>query len=300
MKTLQIGLSLLCFQFEIRKIFSLRVQSFTKNEIKSEGPLHSIEAPVLIKDIVPLSSRQQWWRHIQTRSKNELIQVIQRGTILEQELCHALELIQASTDSQHDDPIYASSMGSSCSIDQLPVYDFCQALFDDTDVLCDFSIYTPIHETLVLSCNMAQSTLSSRAYTSIIINLGGGSTQWRFESQKNDNEDAYKASSSVTRTWLGNSFSMGWNSPHSLFADSASGTDIVASTITTPGDVLIIPSFWWFQSMANNDRANISIHSKRCGSNDLKALARHILNKGVLPTENPEIVIKQLFEFIDR
>jgi hypothetical protein len=59
-------------------------------------------------------------------------------------------------------------------MDQLPNYDFCESLFEDPAVLPCFSEYTPMHDTLEMSRHGAASTLSYRAYTSIVITRCGG------------------------------------------------------------------------------------------------------------------------------
>jgi hypothetical protein len=265
-------------------------------------PLGHVPQPLIIAQAIDIQERRQWWKHIQTRSKNEIVQV-RRGTkVYDQELIDALELLQLAVE-----PVHVTSLGSSCSMDQLPNYDFCESLFEDPDVLSCFSEYTPMHDTLELSCHGAVSTLSSRAYTSIVITLGGGELEWRLEPQTTESLKAHDASSAVTRTWNGQDFSWGWNSRERLEPHTADMT--VLAITTTPGDVLIIPNNWWFQSCAVGP-ANISVHSKRCGSKDLPKLIQHILGGGAAgdPTSassssssagDPQEMVHELFERIE-
>jgi hypothetical protein len=263
-------------------------------------PIQDIHKPLVLSEIVNVQDRREWWKHIKTRSKNELVQVHRQAShgVFEQELVHALELLQTASE-----PLYVTSIGSSCSTDQLPIYDFCQSLFDDNDVdvLAYFSSYTPMHDSLFLSCHDAVSTLCSRAYTSAVVNIGGGSVEWSFFENPTAEDDinfqAFDSYAAVTRTWNGHEFSLGWNSPHHLSLEDNSMA--ITRLTTRPGDVLIIPSFWWFQSRAKGP-ANISIHSKRCGVNDLPVLIQHILgDKEIISGGDPQDMVQQLFECIE-
>ena len=99
----------------------------------STTPIRDLYKPVLLSEIVNVRDRRSWWKHIQTRSKNELVQVHRQlsDATFEQELIHALALLQTASE-----PIYVSSIGSSCSTDQLPIYEFCESLFDTDVQMC--------------------------------------------------------------------------------------------------------------------------------------------------------------------
>ena len=175
---------------------------------------------VILKQVLDVSTRRSWWKHIQTRSKDELIEVENQrhqrnqrkrrypyyadgelygyddddddyddDSVYEQQLLPTLKQLQESSD-----PLYVTSIGSSCSLDQLPIHDFIEeSLFglgrsgregvsEDLlhDILPEFSTFLPIHDTLVISSNEAISTLCSNTYTSIILNLGGGTIEYKF------------------------------------------------------------------------------------------------------------------------
>jgi hypothetical protein len=197
------------------------------------------------------------------------------------------------------EPILVSSIGSSCSTDQLPIYDCCQSFFRDSDILPHFSSYTPMHDQLVISCNQAKSTMCSKFYTTIIVSLGGGSVDYWLEPQTSHNQKTYDASRAVTRTWEGDSFSLGWNSGESLIASNDKHTGTIR---VRPGDVLVIPQQWWFQSQATHSSASISVHSKRCSSTQFSDLILHVLGKedGNLLSANDEedVKVQKLFECI--
>ena len=82
----------------------------------------SLDRPLLIEQTLPIEECRQWWKHIQVRSKDELVRLERQttGSKHEQTLLHALETIS----SQPTESIYITSSGSSCSTDQLPLYEF--------------------------------------------------------------------------------------------------------------------------------------------------------------------------------
>ena len=51
----------------------------------------------------------------------------------------------------------------------------------------------------------------------------------------------------------------------------------VVSTVVLPGDILVIPRSWWFQSQTQIGAANISVLGKRCGSAEFEGLVQDIL-----------------------
>lgn len=264
-----------------------------------------ISEPLVILDAIPLEERKKWWTHITTRSKNELVRVNRQHlntADFEMELIHALELIEQQSD---DGPVLLTSIGSSCSMDQLPIYDWSQSFFQEPDILCHFSPYTPMHDSLIVSSNNAVSTLCSRAYSTIVICLGGGAIEWWLQPQTDSNLKRYHASRSVTRTWEGDSFSsMGFNSGSTII-DLAE--DHTTTTVTclklSPGDILVIPQNWWFQNRATDKRANISIHSKRCEESQFSSLVEGFTDIDLLfPTlaklSGIEVQIEKLFELL--
>jgi hypothetical protein len=92
-----------CFGFQIASLarcttVSVAIDSISGNDINGYNLLSDVRRPTVILHAIPLSERRQWWKHIQTRSKNELVQVDRQNIpgILEQELVHALELIESS------------------------------------------------------------------------------------------------------------------------------------------------------------------------------------------------------------
>ena len=174
-------------------------------------------------------------------------------------------------------------------------------------MLAYFSSYTPMHDSLVLSCQNAVSTLCCRLYTSTIVNIGGGSVEWIFEppiaGDDTDADQALNSYAAVTRTWNGHEFSLGWNSPRDLFSKEEKGSErhnkISPTRLTTlPGDVLIIPSLWWFQSQAKGP-ANIAVHSKRCGLKDFPTITRHITGSKEISGNVPRDMVESLFECIE-
>lgn len=274
------------------------VDSIPRKNLHGSNLLSDVQRPIVISDAVPLLERRQWWKHIQTRSKNELVQVDRQNTpdVLEQQLIHALELVENVMDS--NEPILVSSIGSSCSIDQLAVYDLCQSFFCDPDILTHFAAYTPMHDHLVISCNNAKSMLCTKSYTSIILSLGGDNVDYWLVPQTLQNRKAYHGYRAVTRTWEGDSFSLGWNSEKNIIESK----DDVAKICLRPGDILVVPQRWWFQSHANGRSANISIHSKRCSSSGLFDLVRDVLaTEDIVPlsgNDEDHAKVQKLFDDI--
>jgi hypothetical protein len=172
---------------------------------------NSLDRPLLIEQALPIEECRQWWKHIQVRSKDELVRLERQATGSKHEptLLHALETVS----SQPTESIYITSSGSSCSTDQLPAYDFHQSFFEDTDSLPYFSVYMQLYDTLVVSGPGALSTLSCYSITSLNTCLSGGSLEWRFLPRIEETEDVLHAYETMTRTWEGYGFSLGACSP---------------------------------------------------------------------------------------
>ncbi|CAJ1933876.1 unnamed protein product [Cylindrotheca closterium] len=272
-------------------VHSVVVESRLASEILDLNLLPNVQRPILICDAIAQSQRRQWWKHIQTRSKSEMVMVDVQTTSVEdngggeeeeeegeQPLQDALEKVQSSIEQENGEAIYVASIGSSCSTDQLPIYEYCQSFFSDPDILSNFSPYTPMHEQLVISCNQAISTLSSRYYATTILSIGGGPIEYEMEAISQKTIDSYKGTRAITRTWDGDTFNVGWNSGQDILMDDWSDNqrDVVSACIQ-PGDILIIPKNWWFQSKSQQNIANISVLGRRCGSKEFEELVQHIL-----------------------
>ena len=120
------------------------------------------------------------------RCPHEPVQVRRHHTRHDDELL-LLPLAQATewitSASTHTNPLLlSSSLGSSCSTDQLPLYDTLEALFvhsptddcDDTmDWLACFGRHTAMHDTLMVLGDGAASRLLSHPYTKLILCLEG-------------------------------------------------------------------------------------------------------------------------------
>lgn len=267
---------------------SVSVRTHLANDILELNLLPNVQRPILIQNAIPESERRQWWKHIQTRSKNEVVLVdTQTVSVNENEdeddneagksrLVSALERVQASIRQKSRDPIYVESIGSSCSMDQLPIYEYCQSFFGDSDILSNFSPHTPMHEQLIISSNQARSTMSSRCYTTTSLCIGGGPIEYRMEAISQENIAAYKGTRAIARTWEGDAFNVGWNSMEGRLWDSENLGNIVSARVL-PGDILVLPRNWWFQSQSQRAAANISVFSKRCGSGEFEQLVQDIL-----------------------
>ena len=355
----------------------------------SQLPLQlPLTQPTIIKQVLDIDTRRLWWKHMQTRSKDALVKIenqshrkrndqLQRlrssygadrllhdndddadfdsdfyedNGVYEGKLLPTLKQLEKSYDS-----LYVTSIGSSCSLDQLPIHDYVEeSLFGMKggsgggkegaknklrDLLPEFSTYLPIHDTLVISSNMATSTLCSNTHTSIILNIGGGTIDYKFcnvatsgHDEKADignlllsGDESY--CKSISRTWNGYEFSFGYNSPLNLFDENEDETPTLAETTSTvtsyPGDVIVVPSsssgksWWWYQSCANDNgtttnlheegkkgkpKPNISIHSKRCcRSYDLPHILQHnnIQVDVAIMDENRNEIVKELFNQIE-
>jgi hypothetical protein len=262
---------------------------------------NSLDRPLLIEQALPVEECRQWWKHIQVRSKDELVRLERQatGSHHEQTLLHALETVSSS---QPTESIYITSSGSSCSTDQLPAYDFHQSFFEDPDSLPYFSVYTPLYDTLIVSGPGALSTLSCYSITGLNTCLSGGSLEWRFLPQIEETKDVLHAYETITRTWEGYGFSLGGQSQTNLFDKRFDESVITASS--NPGDLVIIPPDWWFQTRSLH-RLSVSIQSKRCGSSELPLLASRLLT----PVErqvfdgrdkNAQDIIRALFDAIEK
>jgi len=270
-----------------------------------------IVRPLVLTNILPQEQRRKWWKHIQTRSGQEEVAVqigspphsfrSELGTLLKQ---------LASTSESDIDSIFVSSMGSACSMDQIPVYDTIDSLFREPDVLSLFGSFTPIHETLEISAGGAMSTLAARFSTMVFVHLGGGSIEWMCEPATKESLDALEASEAMTRTWNGNSFTMGWNGRGSLW-DLPPGDDKsnlarlfrkeLTSYSSNPGDVLVVPPNWWHQSCASG-RPGIMVVSQRCSAAALPEMIQRIAYKGdftISGSEDSETLVEKLFASID-
>ena len=259
----------------------------------------SLDRPLLIEQALPIEECHQWWKHIQVRSKDELVQLERQvtGSKHEQTLLHALETVSA----QPAEPIYITSSGSSCSTDQLPAYDFHQSFFEDPDSLPYFSLYTPLHDTLVVSGPGALSTLSCYSITFLNTCLSGGSLEWRFLPRLEDTKGVLHAHETITRTWEGYSFSLGEQSETNLFDERFDESVITASS--NPGDLVIIPKDCWFQTRGLH-RPGVSIQSKRCGSSELQLLVSQLLTpeerRVFHGTDNVQDLVRALFGAIEK
>ena len=258
----------------------------------------SLDRPLLIEQALPIEECRQWWKHIQVRSKDELVRLERQatGSKHEQTLLHALETIS----SQPTESIYITSSGSSCSTDQLPSYEFHQNFFEDPDSLSYFSVYTPLYDTLVISGPGALSTLSCYSITWLNTCLSGGSLEWRFLPRIEETEDVLHAYETITRTWEGYGFSLGGQSEFNLFDERFDESVITASS--NPGDRVIIPKDHWFQTRGLH-RPGVSIQSKRCRCSELQLLVSRLLTpeerQVFRGTDNAEDIVRALFDTIE-
>jgi len=181
------------------------------------------DVPVVVQDVVSEEDRQLWMRHILTRSKRELVR-FQRNHQPERSVAlqDAAEqiLISSSGQSSHADPMYATSYGSSCSTDQLPLTDTVEDLFvneftETDDTFNWFSCLAPhasVYDTLVLAGEGASSSpIQSHPFTKMSLCLKG-SQLWRLIPPSNKVLQA-SASPIMTTAWEGFEFSTGLQAP---------------------------------------------------------------------------------------
>ena len=182
------------------------------------------DEPVIVEDVVDERQCGEWLHYIKKRSRREIM-AVRRGSDrqrLEMTLGDALELLIQSS---REDPISAASLGSSCSTDQLPLYDVLDGIHDpagdDEDWLPLLSAYAPTHDTLALSGAGAASDLCSYALTGSSLCLSGKQL-WRAlppGSLSLPDEPIRR------EAWDGYSFSMGRRSRSSLYAGGGPGRD---------------------------------------------------------------------------
>ena len=303
-----------------------------------QAPSMFEEEPVVVEDTLPIEDCEIWLSHILTRSKNEPVQVQRKNKWNNLKLTDATDLVLK--ESSHADPIFVRSAKSSCSMDQLPLYDVIEDLFDNEQTqqyedtlnwFSSFARHAHIHDTLVVAGEGAtSSTIQCHPFTKTTLCIDG-SQLWRILppiSQTNNPLLKHSATPIFTRAWEGFPFSIGYQtaSQHNLFAfrhqsvktgrnfdeeDDGEDDDELEeaeckydnfqewaedpnmllpnihtpldsdgypwhSTVTLPGDLLVIPPGWWYQSY--NLEPSVSIQSQRCGGSEMgQSFVRHIL-----------------------
>ena len=131
--------------------------------------------PVVVEDIIDLKPCDEWLSHILTRSGHEMVNVQREfGVVQQKTLDKAIEMAMAN--SRHSDGIYITSKtdnGSSCSTDQLALYDVQEDLFADIDWLPYFAYYTTVSDALIVSGNGGTSELECYPWTTTKTCLNG-------------------------------------------------------------------------------------------------------------------------------
>ena len=201
----------------------------------ADAPEMFEDEPVVIEDVLAADTCEQWISHILKRSNKEAVQVErqqqrQHHTLL-MPLGQAIEWVtRAST---HTDPLCAVSLGSSCSTDQLPLYDTLEELFvdydeptrseDTLDWCACLGRHAAMHDTLTVLGDGARSNLAAYPVTKLILCLQGRqliraipplpSSQPKQSSSNSttDNlETSFPATKPIwTKAWEDFSFSMG-------------------------------------------------------------------------------------------
>mmetsp|Transcript_7879 Transcript_7879/g.11330 ORF Transcript_7879/g.11330 Transcript_7879/m.11330 type:complete len:331 (+) Transcript_7879:59-1051(+) len=316
-------LILLLCSFLVGRAVALSVENhMSVDDFRSKITAHyptRLRQPTVVEEALLPREYREWWKHIQTRSKREVVRVERQATggIYEQTLLHALEVALFQSSSR--DPIFITSTSSSCSTDQLPVYDFHESFFNSSGCIGDwfplFSPYTHICDQLVIIGESALSRLESNPFTILNTCIAGGPSIWKFlpfhsEEELVGQQVPFDKFEKQTQTWDGYPFSTGWQSTTNLF-DERGVENLKTTTITTrPGDILIIPPGWWYQS-SGVGQPNVSIRSQRCGKDDMQHLIEHIMSaKGIDKTivipdkksidmKEASCLIRELFEVVE-
>ena len=269
-----------------------------------------LEQPLVLEGALEWSDCQSWWSHIATRSGQEDVNVDRPDGSSFMTLQTAAQLVRK--ESSHSDPIRVTSPGSSCSTDQLPLYDLFESLLDSVDFMPLFSWHVPISDTLVIAGEGASCQLQRHPYPKYILGLAGNSL-WRLLPPEQD----FPSESMLLEAWDGFHISIGeqvaqqrggelfelrhkdvqgrdgdFEDEKMVFMDeekfdyfqhlaekdhflrpSLAVDEEWISTVLLDGDLLVIPSNWWYQSY--NMEMSISLESQRC--HDLSTFVRHIV-----------------------
>jgi hypothetical protein len=197
-----------------------------------------VDQPVLIEEWLDLEKCEEWLDHITTRSAHESV-IVQRSKSFESlPLEDAIE--SAMGKSSHESPVLvesSSSNGSSCSMDQIPLYDLINELYtssdrdngskNNEDFLPLLSYHASLPDTLRILGQGASSTLCSHSYTRYNMCLEG-SVVWRLlppsfpalgnnSATKKVTDVIRDARSLETVAWDGYRFSIGQQSKKSLY-----------------------------------------------------------------------------------
>jgi hypothetical protein len=283
-----------------------------------------LNEPVVIESALDWRQCQYWWKHILTRSLYEDVTVDRGGEQASVSLKKATQLVME--ESSHQNPIYVSSPGSSCSTDQLPLYDLLASFFDLPDWMPLFSLHAPITDTLVLAGEGASCQLQRHPYTTFSLGVVGNQL-WRLLPPKE-----MEGSKSIDSTaWDGFAFSTGECVPsgelfgllhndledeetyegmddgkffeyqhlaekgHMLRPNLAIDEEWI-STVVLDGDVLIIPPNWWYQSYGVE--RSVTLTSQRC--HNLSEFLQHVVQSSkVKPAANSELLQMTHYDSVD-
>ncbi|CAB9503319.1 expressed unknown protein [Seminavis robusta] len=185
-------LSFLFFQWQLQILVatllaSSPVTAFYMDRVHrstfTEAPGMWEDVPVVLEEFLDVSECEEWWQHISTRSRNEPVQVHGDSSSSQQLMPLRRAVTHILQSSSHATPLSATSLGSSCSTDQLPLYDRLDALFteDDTDDTMDwlsacFGRHVPLYDTLTIEGEGSSATpISSHPFTQMILCLQGDS-----------------------------------------------------------------------------------------------------------------------------
>ena len=264
--------------------------------------------PTIVQQALHVDQRRAWWKHIQTRSKRELVAVERNNdhNILEMELLHALELIVH----QSSEPISIASIASSCSTDQLPIDDTVDSLFQgnngkkNDNQLSKLSPYFPIYDTLRILGHGATSTTEQLPLTRIVLSLAGGPMKVAcIEGEEQvAGEVHFPVRERKLKTWEGKDFRLGRQSSVSIVENDPS------SILVEPGDVMIFPAGVWYQCQGiRGEQPCVSVWTQRC--NSLSTVVEDVLQSKALESvekntyqmdvENQDIILERIFELID-
>lgn len=141
------------------------------------------DEPVVVQDVLSMPKCDQWWDHISTRSHKEMVQVTQQRKASKTKLLLAQATKLVASASSHGNPLFLTSIGSSCSTDQLPLYDTLEELFvnpdtdfeDRNDWFAYLGRHAPTYDTLVVSGEGSTfpNAISSHPFTKTILCLQG-------------------------------------------------------------------------------------------------------------------------------